>query len=76
MALFQIKDGLVQGGWMDFCLADLIQPIDGLHDLSRPFSQAEIDKVLKEMPTDRAPGPDGFNGFFLRNDGLLFRRIF
>jgi hypothetical protein len=31
-----------------------------------PFTRKEIDDVIKEMPTDRAPGPDGFNGLFLK----------
>jgi hypothetical protein len=26
----------------------------------------EIDLVIKEMPSDKAPGPDGFNGMFLK----------
>jgi hypothetical protein len=26
----------------------------------------EIDLIIKEMPSDRAPGPDGFNGMFLK----------
>jgi hypothetical protein len=25
-----------------------------------------MDEVIKEMPSDRAPGPDGFNGLFLK----------
>src|SRR4051812_31218496 len=29
-----------------------------------PFSRAEIDVVIKELPVDRAPGPDRFNGLF------------
>ena len=34
--------------------------------LTTPFTHAEIDDVVKEMPADRAPGPDGFNGAFLK----------
>jgi hypothetical protein len=26
----------------------------------------EMDEVIKEMPGDRAPRPDGFNGLFLK----------
>lgn len=35
--------------------------------LSLPFSTDEIDAVVKEMPADRAPGPDGFNGCLLKS---------
>ena len=36
------------------------------HSLITPFTHAEIDAVVKEMPPDRAPGPDGFNGAFIK----------
>ena len=52
---------------MRFNLADLIQPISGLEDLSIPFTTDEIDDVVKTMPVDKAPGPDGFNGQFLKS---------
>lgn len=38
----------------------------GINELSRPFSDDEIAKVLKELPVDRAPGPNGFNGLFVK----------
>ena len=50
----------------DFELADLIQKCQGLEELSIPFVKEEIDNVIKIIPTDHAPGPDGFNGFFLK----------
>ncbi|XP_073367667.1 uncharacterized protein [Aegilops tauschii subsp. strangulata] len=34
--------------------------------LTTPFSTNEIDAVVNEMPPDRAPGLDGFNGAFLK----------
>ena len=50
---------------MGFDLTNLVQPIQGLEELSQPFSDDEIMKVLKELPPDRAPGPNGFNGLFV-----------
>jgi hypothetical protein len=34
--------------------------------LEAPFSTAEIDGIVKNMPSDKSPGPDGFNGVFLK----------
>jgi hypothetical protein len=31
------------------------------------FSREEIDGVIKRLPVDKAPGPDGFNGLFLKS---------
>jgi hypothetical protein len=30
------------------------------------FSHAKIDTVVRNLPTDKAPGPDGFNTDFLK----------
>ena len=65
-ASFKNRMGQAQGISMGFDLANLIQPIQGLEELSQPFSDDEIRKVLKELPPDRAPGPDGFNGLFVK----------
>jgi hypothetical protein len=51
---------------MQFDLEDLIEPTPGLQELSIPFTKEEIDIVVKSMPADKAPGPDGFNGQFLK----------
>lgn len=51
---------------MLFDLAQLIMKVDGLEVLSAPFTKQEIDNALKNIPIDKAPGPDGFNGCFLR----------
>jgi hypothetical protein len=52
---------------MLFDLNSLIHPTRGQEDLSAPFTKAEIDAVVKSMPLDKAPGPDGFNGQFLKS---------
>jgi hypothetical protein len=46
-------------------LFELIQAVD-LPVLDDPFSQEEIISVLKDMPSDHALGPDGFNGAFFK----------
>jgi len=37
-----------------------------LSSLVVPISISEIDRVVKLIPNDKAPGPDGFNGLFLK----------
>lgn len=37
-----------------------------LDSLADPFSTEEISAMLKDMPSNHAPGPDGFNGFFIK----------
>jgi len=51
---------------MLFDLANLVIPINDLDMLAAPILDEEVDSVVKRMPTDKAPGPDGFNGFFLK----------
>jgi hypothetical protein len=41
-----------------------------------PFSRKEIDDVIKAMPSDRAPGPDGFNGLFLKKCWPIIKHDF
>ena len=35
-------------------------------DMDRPFTVEEIKNTIKEMPSEKAPGPDGFNGTFYK----------
>jgi hypothetical protein len=37
-----------------------------LEDLDAPFTEQEIEAVIKEMPSEKAPGPDGFIGSFYK----------
>jgi hypothetical protein len=53
---------------MLFNLSDIVQPntdID-LSALKAPFTYEETDAIVKNIPTDKSPGPDGFNGAFLK----------
>jgi hypothetical protein len=50
---------------MHFNLQNLIQPHE-LHGIATAFSKKEIDDIVKTMHCDKAPGPDGFNGKFLK----------
>jgi hypothetical protein len=65
------KHGLGQSkeGEMLFDLDSLIQQKD-LSELDEPFSSKEVDSLIKELPVDKAPGLDGFNGIFIKNARL------
>lgn len=43
-----------------------LQPHD-LQHLDAPISEEEVWKMIKELPPDKAPGPDGFTGHFYRH---------
>lgn len=47
-------------------LESLIEMHDDLLWLEEPFTKSEIDVVVKELPPDKAPGPDGFNTNFIK----------
>jgi hypothetical protein len=47
-------------------LANLVQTSHELDFLDAPFTREEIDEVVKSLPTDKPPGPDGFNTDFIK----------
>jgi hypothetical protein len=51
---------------MQFNLSSLLTVVEGLEDLTLPFSKKEMVDVINYMPSDKAPGPDGFNGLFVK----------
>jgi hypothetical protein len=57
-------------------LHQLLHKIDGLDDLMKPFQTEEMDNVIKFMPADRAPGPDGFIALFLKKCWHLIKDYF
>jgi hypothetical protein len=51
---------------MYFDLSTLLTPENNLGDLERPFSKEEIDKIITNLLNNKSPGPDGFNGEFMK----------
>jgi hypothetical protein len=49
---------------LDINLDMLNIPSADLQELEDIFSEEEVWKVISDMPSDRAPGPDGFSGVF------------
>jgi hypothetical protein len=50
---------------MLFDLQCLIQSVT-MSGLDDPFGTEEIDVLVKELPIDKAPGPNGFKGLFIK----------
>ncbi|KAG2656100.1 hypothetical protein PVAP13_1KG055054 [Panicum virgatum] len=63
---FKERMGQSDNPEMLFDLSALITGFQNLDSLMEPFTKEEIDDIVKSIPADRAPGPDGFNGFFLK----------
>lgn len=61
---------------MLFDLPNLVTHVDGLDVLTMPIAHEEINLVVKRMPNDKAPGPDGFNGLFLKKCWQLIKDDF
>ena len=39
---------------------------DEIEKMNGPITSTEIEKVLKKLPTNRSPGPNGFTGKFYK----------
>ena len=35
-----------------------------IENINRPTTSTEIETVIKNLPTNKSPGPDGFTGIF------------
>jgi hypothetical protein len=53
---------------MQFDLSSVVHKNESIdfQSLEDPFTSEEIDDIVKHMPSDKSPGPDGFNGAFLK----------
>ena len=52
---------------MDKCLERYNLPTlnqEEIENMNRPITSIEIETVIKNLPTNKSPGPDGFTGKF------------
>ena len=59
-----------------FDFSRFLQPSIGLDTLSVPFTCVEIDAAVHALPVDKAPGPDGFNGLFIKTCWPIIKHDF
>ena len=51
----------------DFNWEELGLEVHDLDSLADPITAEEVHEAIKQMPTDKAPGPDGFTGLFFKS---------
>ena len=61
---------------MSLDLESLIQVNIDLSFLEAPFSLEEIDLIVSNLPSDKSPGPDGFNTDFIKKCWHIIKEDF
>jgi hypothetical protein len=67
---FKDRMGNTDNTSMQFDLREILSTHsddDYMKALEEPFSQKEIEDVVKDLPNEKSPGPDGFNNEFIKN---------
>lgn len=72
---FKSRMGVTEMPTMLYNLASLFDPQVDLECLVEPFTTEETDGIVKR-PTNKAPVPDGFNGFFLKKCWHIIKGTF
>lgn len=63
---FKERLGLSDYSGMVFNLSFFLESNANLDWFEDPFTREEIDSVVRNLPNDKAPGPDGFNNNFIK----------
>jgi hypothetical protein len=73
---FKERMGVSEYTHMYFDLPSILVQESNLSDLERPFSKEENDKMVADLPNNKSPGPDGFNGEFMKKCRPLIAQDF
>jgi hypothetical protein len=69
---FKDRLGQTEAKRMQFDLSTLIQ----VGELDKEFSHNEIDRLIADLPLNKAPGHDGFNRMFLKRCWPIIKEDF
>jgi len=61
---------------MQLNLDEILSSHPNLSSLEDPFTSEEINQVVASLPTDKSPGPDGFNTNFIKKCWPIIKKIF
>jgi hypothetical protein len=73
---FQERLGTTYNPVMLFNLDSLLNHNHDLSSLELPFSTIDIDEIIKALPTDKSPGPDGFSNEFIKKCWSIIKHDF
>jgi hypothetical protein len=73
---YKDRMGVTEYIHMYFDLPSLLRADNNLGDLERPFTKEEIDKIITALPNNKSPGPDGFNGKFMKKCWHIIAQYF
>jgi len=73
---FKNRMGVTSNPTMHFNLSEQVHRHHDLSALVMPFLKEEIDLIVKHLPSDKAPGPDDFNGLFLKKCWDIIKSYF
>jgi len=73
---FKDRLGVFEFDSMMLDLQSLLLPSAQLGCLDEPFSTEEIDSVIRHLPADKSPGPDGFNTDFVKKCWPIIKQDF
>jgi hypothetical protein len=65
------SDGVAQAN-----LSHIVSQVDNLNSLFDIFTLEEIEGIIQHLKVDKAPGPDGFNGLFVKKCWPIIKEDF